>query len=178
MTVIKSKFNITGFWFLTLVTTYCLINFTSSFLDFFFHITILKSLTLFRLDDSNLFEVGSFAILSILFTPIICFNAVVVTIDSFDKTISFKNVLSKKERTYSFNELDGFVDTYYKDGYQAKFNIIYLVKNDMRIEKISGYFYSNYKDLKAGLESLAYLGFREFYLFKNLKILFQQNVPD
>ena len=177
--MVKSKFSITGFWFLTVVTSYSVYNLLSVFLEFFFGVTLLKPLTLTHGQSDHLvFQIVSFSILSVVFIPIIYFNAVAVTVDNFNKTISFKNIFSRKERFYSFTELDGFVDTYYKDGYQAKFDIIYLIKNVKRIEKISRYFYSNYKDLKAGLESLTYLGFREFYLFKNLKILFRQNVPD
>ncbi len=177
--MVKSKFSITGFWFLTVATIYSTYNLVSVFLEYFFGIKFLKSLTLSHGQTDHLvFQIASFSILSVLFIPIIYFNAVAITIDNFNKTISFKNIFTKKERLYSFEELDGFVDTYYKDGYQAKFDIIYLIKSDKRIEKISRYFYSNYKDLKAGLESLSYLGFREFYLFKNLKILFRQNVPD
>jgi len=177
--MVKSRFSITGFWFLTFVTTYAFYNLVSVFLEFFFGITFLKPLTLTHGQSDHLvFQIVTFLILSVLLIPIIYFNAVTVTIDNFNKTISFKNIFTKKERLCSLTELDGFVDTYYKDGYQAKFDIIYLIKSDKRIEKISRYFYSNYEDLKAGLESLTYLGFREFYLFKNLKILFRQNVPD
>ncbi len=177
--MVKSKFSITGFWFLALITTYSLLNFISLLLEFFFHVTTLKPLTLFHGDsDYLLSQIIAFSILSIVFIPIICFNAIIVTIDDFKKIISFKNIFTKKERIYFFTELNGFVDTYYRDGYQAKFDIIYLIKNDKRIEKISRYFYSNYKELKEGLNSLTYLGFREFYLIKNLKILFRQSVVD
>jgi hypothetical protein len=65
-----------------------------------------------------------------------------------------------------------------EDGYQANYNVIYLIKGDKRIEKISSYYFSNYKELKAGLEQLRYLGYRDFGFFKNLKILFHQNVSD
>ena len=161
------------------MTSYSVYNLLSVFLEFFFGVTFLKPLTLTHGQSDYLgFQIVTFSILSVVFIPISYFNGVAVTIDNLNKTILFKNIVTKKERFYSFKELDGFVDTYYKDGYQAKFDIIYLMKSDKRIEKISRYFYSNYKDLKAGLESLDYLGFREFYLFKNFKILFRQNVSD
>jgi len=177
--MVKSKFSVSGFWFLTIMTAYSVFNLLSVLLEFFFDVTFLKPLTLTNGQSDNLlFQIISFSVLSVLFVPIIYFNAVAITIDNFNKIILFKNIFTKKERLYSFTELDGFVDTYYKDGFQAKFDIIYLVKNEKRVEKISGYYYSNYFDLKKGVDTLTYIGFREFYLFKNLKILFRKNVPD
>ena len=175
----KSKFRISGFWFLFVMTTYITINFISVVLEVCFGIKFLKPLTLTHgQSDFLIFQIWTFGLLAIVFVPIIYFNAVVVTIDNLNKTISFKNIFTKKERVYVFTELDGYVDTSWKNGYQANYNIIYFIKEDKRIEKISSYYYSNYKELQAALDSLVYMGYREFGLFTNLKLLVRLKVTD
>ena len=175
----KSKFRISGFWFLLVVTAYITINFISVFLEICFDIKFLKPLTLTHGEsDFLIFQIWAFGLLAIVFVPIIYFNAVIVTIDNYSKTISFKNMFTNKERAYQFTELDGYVDTSWRDGYQGNYNIIYFIKDDKCIEKISSYYYSNYKELKTSLDSLTYIGDREFGLFKNIRILFRQKVAD
>lgn len=178
--MIKSKFSIFGFWFLSVATMYITLNFISAVLEFFFRITIFKPLTLgYGQSDHLVFQIIVFSLLAIYFIPVVCLNADIVTIDSLSKIISFKNVFTKRERTYSFTEFDGFANTFYRQGYAAKFYVIYLVKGDKRIEKISSYYYLNYKKLNVALDGeIAYLGDREFDFFKNLKILFRQKVMD
>ena len=177
--MIKSKFRISGFWFLLVVTAYITINFISVFLDICFDITFLKPLTLTHgQNDFLIFQIWIFGLLAIIFIPIIYFSGVIVTIDNLGKTISFKNIFTQKEKVYVFTEFDGYVDTSWRDGYQGNYDIIYFIKDDKRIEKISSYYYSNYKELRAGLDSLTYIGYREFGLFKNLRILFGQKVAD
>jgi hypothetical protein len=175
----RSKFRIAGFWFLLIVTSYITINFISVFLEVCLDVKILKPLTLTHgQSDFLIVQIWTLGLLSIVFVPIIYLNAVVVTIDNFGKTISFKNMFTNKVKVYQFIELDGYVDTSWRDGYQGNYSIIYFIKDDKRIEKISGYYYSNYKELKASLTPLTYMGEREFHFFKNLKILFKQEVAD
>ena len=175
----KSKFRISGFWFLFVVTAYVTINFISVFLEICFDIKFLKPLTLTNgQSDFLIFQIWAFGLLAIVFVPIIYFNAVIVNIDNYNNTISFKNIFTNKERTYQFTDFEGYVDTSWRDGFQGNYNVIYFIKDDKRIEKISSYYYSNYRELKIGLDSLTYIGNREFGLFKNLRILFGQKVAD
>lgn len=64
----------------------------------------------------------------------------VIEIDNWDRSISFINSFTKKKRTYSFRELDGFVfiEILIRLKYGSrKVYDLFLIKNGRRVERIS-----------------------------------------
>ncbi len=102
-------------------------------------------------------------------------NCTTIYIDTFSKTISFRNIIINSTRIYRFDELQGYVESSYKVKGGTE-RVIYLVKDDKRVERITENYYSNYDELKQGLSSINYMGVRIFYFFEHLKILFRMTV--
>ena len=75
---------------------------------------------------------------------------------------------------YIINELQGYIET----EYVSRVNIIYLIKDNKQIERISENYYSNFENLKLGLSSLNYMGKRTFNIYTYLKVLFRFPVSD
>ncbi len=119
------------------------------------------NIDIFNLGDIKTYEAHFLIILSstafLLFGLIVTFAANVIYIDTFNKTISIKNVITQKYKQYSFHELDGYFDSIQRNGY-ASYKIVMINKNGKRVIKISSFYYSNYVDLKEGLDNLPYLG--------------------
>ena len=117
-------------------------------------------------------------ILSMIPILTLILNTVSVTIDSFSKTIQFKNLYTRKSYCYNFSDLDGYVDTYYYLNGPKVYKIIYLIKQGKRIRKISSTFYTNYDELLQEIGNINYLGYREFKQIDNIKILLGLEVFD
>ena len=176
--MVKSKYNLSMLVVLTI----------SPFPGLFFFITSLSQY-LFSYNIVNIdYRIHSFSqvcstiilffILSFIPVLITILNTVTVSIDSFAKTIEFKNFYTRKSYCYNFSDLDGYVDTnYYLRGPQ-EYKIIYLVKNGKRTRKISNTFYSNYDELLEEIGNINYLGYREFKQIDNIKILLGLEVFD
>jgi hypothetical protein len=114
----------------------------------------------------------------ILFGSVFIYGANAIYIDTLNKTIKFKNIITRKTRLFSFDKLDGFVDTLQRDGRMNNYKAIYLVKDKKFIARISSFFCSNYEELKTGLNDLTYLGFQDFGIIDSFKVLFGQDVLD
>ncbi len=103
--------------------------------------------------------------------------ASIVLINKERRIITFTNYFTKSRQTYSFNDLDGYlqtVDINHKTGTKNK--VICLLKNKVIIRKISGSFYSNMEELQDGLNSLDDLGFEKFGFVQKMKIFFRQPI--
>ena len=94
-----------------------------------------------------------------------------VLIDRGARTITFRNLVTKKEVVYHFDELDGFVQVYLTQKNGDKIKVVYLVKDRKFCEKISGFVYSNLDELEGALASLKFLGVQRLNLAKRIAIL-------
>ncbi len=100
-----------------------------------------------------------------------------ITIDTVTRTISFKNLLTKKEEIYSFADFDGFIDMY-QQSRQGSFRVIYLIQDKKYRKKISSFYYANLDELQAALHPIKYKGRKPFSFWKSLKTLLGQEVMD
>ncbi len=121
------------------------------------------------------FHIICFFMLSIISVPLTILNYTLITIDTVSKQIIFKNIFINSVRTYDFNELQGYVTSSHRDKYGMQ-RVIYLVKDEKRVERITELSYSNYDELLEGLSSLNYFGNRIFYWYPHMKILFRMTV--
>jgi len=138
---------------------------------------LLFSYQIIKFAGNLYFHLAVFLILTLCFVPITILNSTVITIDTFAKKITFKNIFSYSARIYSFSELEGYVDSSYQIRYGTE-KVIYLVKDEIRVERIPEFYYSNFEKLKLDLSTLNYMGDRVFSLYDHLKILFRLSVLD
>jgi len=94
-----------------------------------------------------------------------------VLIDRDARTITFRNLVSKKEIVYPFYELDGFVQVYESRKGGRKVKVVYLVKDRKFCKKLSGASYSNLDEMEGALASLKFLGVRKLGLAQRIAII-------
>jgi hypothetical protein len=119
-----------------------------------------------------------FGLAVLLFGSILVYDANVIRIDTLGKLITFRNIITQKIKSYSFDTLDGYVDTLQRDGRGNSYKTIYLVKDKKYIAKISNFYCSNYDELKDGLSKLTYLGFQNFNIIDSFRVLFGMDMVD
>lgn len=99
----------------------------------------------------------------------------IVIINTVKNTIVFRNFFTKKIKTYSFTDFNGYFETLVINSKtHEEFKAFYLVKDKKVSKKIIGSYYSNIDEIQAGLRPLAYFGFKKFGIVEKLKILFKQ----
>jgi hypothetical protein len=99
-------------------------------------------------------------------------RASIIFIDTLSKTISFKRLFTMQQTIKSFDDFDGFIDTYqYARG--GSYRVIYLVRQKRFVKQISSFYYSNLDELQEALTPMKYLGEQNFNLIKSVKILFK-----
>ena len=174
--MIKSKFWAFGFWLMALLTILFLFLLFSAISQYYFNWEIFKISMGTPFEAHFLLTLFVSAIL--IFGSIFTYGANAIYIDPANKTIKFKNIITRKTRSYSFDNFDGYVDTLQRDGRGNSYKAIYLVKEKRFIAKISSFFYSNYNELKDGLSDLPYLGFQTFGIIDSFKVLFGIDVLD
>ena len=121
-------------------------------------------------------QITLFSLAFLTFALILISNANLISIDITKNSVSFKNIITRKLRSYPFSSLDGYVDTVQRDGKGTKYEITYLVKDKIFIEKISSFSCSNYDELKKGLNNAKYLGFQNFTIIDSIKVMLGMNV--
>jgi hypothetical protein len=92
------------------------------------------------------------------------------------KTISFKNLFSRRKRTYNFTELDGFIRTRLWHRQFSENKTLLLIKGGKVVKKIDNFFYSNVDELEKGLKDLPYLGFKPMGFVNSWRVLFGQQI--
>jgi hypothetical protein len=98
-----------------------------------------------------------------------------ITIDGETRTISFRNLVSRKEELYSFDELEGFVEVFVSTK-AGKVKVLYLIKDRKFHKKLSGSIYSNLDELQSALAPIKYLGVEKMNMVKGVKVLFGQPI--
>ena len=94
-----------------------------------------------------------------------------VTIEEYEITVSNYFGLHTK-KIYPLSGFDGFKTSLMPFRYEA-YEFLYLMANDKKVIKLSGYYHKNYDDLKAGLSlSLKDLGDEKFSLLSEVKEIF------
>lgn len=105
------------------------------------------------------------------------FDANLITIDTVDKTITFKNLFTRQIATYKFSDFDGKLIWYepIKGGQVRNF---YFILNKKAVKKISGFIYSNQKELEEALADMKDLGTTNYSYLKSWKVFFGFPVVD
>ncbi len=175
--MITSKHNTFGFWIAIAgiaISIFFIISYTT---QYYFHFGIIKiNIPNQRTYDANII----IFLLGLLFWGTFLYlRASKITIENSDpisKTISFKNLITGQTKTYSFEELDGYITTilWHKQFKQNK--TICLIRNGRVVKKIDNFIYSNVDELEKSLADLKYLGFKNMGFINSWKVFFNQPI--
>lgn len=157
----KSQFKSFGFWLTTVMVLFGLLFFLSSFLQS-------------RTEKQKQVCIVTGLVWILLFGSQLWRDSKIILIDTFGKTINFTNLFTRQQTVCSFNDFDGFIDTF-QSARGGSYRVIYLVKNRKFIKKISSFYYSNLDELQNSIVDIKYLGRQNFNIIKSFKILL--NMP-
>ena len=110
---------------------------------------------------------GAVIILLLIYGKML-WDANAVTIDLDKQTIQFTNRYTRKKTAYPINYFDGYVTTYQRTKV-ADFKVVYLIKYNKLLYKISRAIYSNQDQLLASLPSLPNIGLIELSFIDRLR---------
>ncbi len=173
--MIISRHNTFGCWLLFILTLFFLLFLSGEVLN---HYAILKIDYFIALDNKSFYYVTlTFGFAIFLFLIFISAYIKKITIDHIDKTISFKNIVTRKIKKYDFAYFDGIADTYLNHR-QGSYKTIVFVKEKKMIRYIDSFWISNYDELRQSLDDLKCFGTYNFGTWKRIKLLFRQPVID
>ena len=102
---------------------------------------------------------------------------VVVTVDNENKTIQFKNVITRYTKEYDFNYFDGYLDSFTTTS-SNNYKVIFFVKNKRKFKRIDGYYYKNIDEIQTALSSMNYFGFQKNLFKINKRIILNKEIID
>ena len=142
------------------------------------HYSIVRISYFLKLDDRSFYiTIALFGFISLFFLFLISSFIKSITIDSYSKTMIFKNIVTRQTKSYAFSDFDGYIDTFLNHK-SASYKTIGLIKDKKVIHYIDSFWVSNYDELRQSLEGLEYLGTYNFGILKQFKMLFRQPVID
>lgn len=166
-----------GFWLSAGAIAFFTFLTICSITQYYFAFTIIK------MDIPNQSSFNFFMVLHsmtcLFFGLILSYRAGSISIscqNGFSKSISFKNLFTRQIKTYSFEELDGYITTRLWHKQINDNRTLCLIKEGRVIRKIDNFFYSNLGELEKGLEDLKYLGFKRMGIANSWKVLFNQPI--
>lgn len=171
----KSKSNTFGFWLMLIATLFMSFLLVSAFSQTFLDFPIIKMSM--PTTKAKVFQFVLPTIGVLLFGSQIWRDANIIQIDTFSKTITFRNFFTKRSRQYDFDYFDGYADML-QTSKSGTYRVIYLVKDKRYIEKLSSFYYSNLDDLQTAFTTIKYLGFKNYNVFKSIKVLFGRQILD
>ena len=104
------------------------------------------------------------------------YDANLITISPETETITFRNIFTRVSSSYSFDDFDGRIVSYQMQGGWKK--NLFLIKDKRAIRKISGFMYSNQKEIEQTLVKIKDLGSFDHSFLKSWKILFGLPILD
>ena len=153
--MIKSKNNTFAFWSLLSI---CVLYTGLTVLG---ALKLLFGFGILLRNGENMNELKSdiFLFLGLACFMVIIFAALVknIEIDPDAETISFQNRFTRQRRNYSFSEFDGYIETAIPHDNLKPYNAIGLVKDKRVIRIIDNYYYSNFEELKSGVNEMVYI---------------------
>ncbi|MEO8712038.1 MAG: hypothetical protein ABI405_07950 [Parafilimonas sp.] len=99
------------------------------------------------------------------------YDANLITVDSEAKTITFINVFTRLPSSYNFSEFEGKL-VWYEPIKGGSVRNYYLIRKKKAVKKISGFIYSNQKELEEALTDIKDLGTTKYSYLKSWKVFF------
>ena len=173
--MIKSRNNTFSCWFLFIMTTVLLSFLLGNMITHYYK---------FETNFINTFDDKDFYIMTILLGYLNLMFMIItssfikkIKIDSVDKTICYKNILTRQAKTYDFADFDGFIDTYLSHN-KISYKTVGLVKDKKVLRYIDSCWVSNYDELRQSLDGLKCLGTYNFNSKEQLRLLLRRPIID
>jgi hypothetical protein len=96
-------------------------------------------------------------------------------IDVNNKTVSFKNVFTRRTKTYSIKNLDGYYDAIKSSNFGSHKEILFIQNNKV-VSIISSAYTSNYNDLSNNLSNIKYLGRLDYNFHDKLNMFLDKEL--
>lgn len=105
------------------------------------------------------------------------YDANIITIDIKNKKIKFVNIFTRHKSFYNYSDFDGKLVWYepIKGGYVRNY---YFIQNKKAVKKISGFIYSNQKELEEALIDIKDFGTTKYSYLKSWKVFFSFPIID
>ena len=161
---IKSKLNTFFFWFSNL----CIVGGVYGFIYLLFGGFSNESIS------GNIALIVVLTILLWLYGKML-WDAKAITVDSEANNITFKNRYSQNQWSYKFDYFDGFV-TYYQYTKFGTYKVIYFVKDQRLLFKVSKAFYSNQEEILSAISSIKDMGLLEYSFMDSVRNLLGKKV--
>ncbi len=101
----------------------------------------------------------------------------IIKIDTTNKTVTFKNLLTQKSSTHNFCDFDGKL-VWYEPIRGGQVRNFYFIKNKKAVKKISGFIFSNQKELEKALSEIKDLGTTNYSYLKSWKVFLKLRIID
>ena len=98
-----------------------------------------------------------------------------VSIDNANKTICFKNILTRQMKLYSMTDFDGYNDSIRNSTYGSHKEILF-VQNNIITCIISSEYNSNYNELLSAIKEINYLGTFDYNILDKVGMLFNRRM--
>lgn len=156
--MIKSNCNTLASWFILLSCFFFLFVAITTLSCHYFHFCPFYSNMLY--DDHFVGQLCSSSLGFISFIILASLKIKMLTIDSAQKKLLIRNLVTRNFQLYSFSELDRISDMLVNHGRTGSksYKTIGIFKNKRLILKIDSYYYSNIDEMRTALLELPYLG--------------------
>ena len=166
--MITSRHNTFGFWFLASASCFFIFLLISTLSQWYLKFRLINiSLGSRREFNGQIFFmcVGLLIFIGILFDKVKR-----IFINQVEETLVIKSFIIPLKDKYSFEEIDGYVDTVVRHDSWIPYKCLCLVKDGTIILKIDSFFYSNIEEIQKGFQNIKYLGFRKSNIFGVTKL--------
>jgi len=102
---------------------------------------------------------------------------IIISIDNENKTIQFKNPITRYTKEYDLDYYDGYLDSFTTTS-NTNYKVLFLIKNKKSIKRIEGYYYKNIDEMQTALSSLNYFGLQKNIGRLNRRILLNKTIID
>jgi len=115
-----------------------------------------------------------FSLMFFRFLTILKFTDV-VSVDSQNKTVTLKNILTRREKIFLAKDFDGYYDAIKISSYGSHKELL-LIKNDKVISIISSQYSSNYQELLKSIVDITFLGTLVYSFQDKIRMLFNKDI--
>ncbi len=99
----------------------------------------------------------------------------VITINEIDKTLYFKNLITRQFQVYDFNHFDSYIDVFYSTS-AGRYKEIYLLKNNKAERVICGLYYDNIDQIMNALNPIKYDGLQKNSSTIQMQVLLNRSI--
>jgi hypothetical protein len=142
----------------------------------FKHYSILQIDYFNKLDDKSFYvALLAFGVPLMIFILLMSAYLKKITLDPMQKTISFKNLITRQTKTYDLESFDGFIDTFLNHR-SISYKTVAFIKNKKMSRYIDSFWVSNYDEIRQSIQDIPFLGTYNFSTWNRIKLLLKKQI--